>query len=95
MGFLMSDSLTQTQDRIDSGQDRRYGPSVKPWLAHRHLNVGDKIAFYENEEIREGSFLCAFDEIDPSYILGDILNNEDDLKYFCASKNINMKNIFV
>ena len=69
--------------------------SVKPWLAHRHLNVGDKIAFYENEEIREGSFLCAFDEIDPSYILGDVLNSEDDLKYFCASKNITMKNIFM
>ena len=30
MGFLMSDCLTKTQDRIDSGQDRRYGPSVKP-----------------------------------------------------------------
>ena len=77
-----------------TGWDSGKRVSVKPWLAHRHLNVGDKIAFYENEEIREGSFLCAFDKIDPSYILGDVLNNEDDLKYFCISKNINMKNIF-
>jgi len=66
-----------------------------PASAHRHLNMGDKIAFYENEEIREGSFLCAFDEIDPTYILGDVLSNEDDLKYFCASRSINMKNLFI
>jgi len=66
-----------------------------PPNALRHLNTGDKVAFYETNQIREGSFLCALDNLDPAIILEDVLNNEEDLKFFCRNNNLKMSNIIV
>lgn len=67
----------------------------KLWPLSKIFQTGDKVAFYETNQIREGSFLCALDNLDPAIILEDVLNNEEDLKFFCRNNNLKMTNIIV
>lgn len=64
--------------------------------AHTHLKTGDIIAFYDDNEIRVANFLCCSEreKLDPKNIISDLLNREDDLKYFCKTNNLQSENLF-
>ena len=52
------------------------------------------MAFYDSNEIREAAYLCSFqvEEIEPMQIIADILNTEEDLRYFCKINDIESPN---
>ena len=52
------------------------------------------MAFYDNCEIREGTFLCssARERLDAQEILASVLTNEEELRLFCRSNNLGSKN---
>ena len=53
--------------------------------------MGDSVAYNENEEIKEALFLCSSQQ-NTSYnalsMLGNLINKESDLKYFCKMYKI-------
>ena len=55
------------------------------------------MAFYDSNEIREAAYLCSFqvEEIEPMQIIADILNTEEDLRYFCKINDIDSPNTFM
>ena len=52
--------------------------------------MGDSVAFYDNTEIREGSFVCNSKNVnmDAREILSKLINSEHELRNFCKSHNI-------
>ena len=58
---------------------------------------GDKIAFYEENGIREGEFLCSStqDQLDPMYMVAELLPTEDDLKFFCDANGLKSTNLII
>ena len=52
--------------------------------------MGDMVAFYDNTDIREGSFVCSGKgaNMTAKDILGKLLNSEHELRLFCQSNNI-------
>jgi len=54
------------------------------------LKPGDRVAFYDNCEIREGNFLCSSekDPLDAKQLLSEVLSTEEELRNFCKSNNL-------
>ena len=55
---------------------------------------GDRVAFYDNCEIREGTFLCSSlkERLDAQEILASVLTTEEELRLFCRTNNLGSKN---
>ena len=55
------------------------------------------MAFYDSNEIREASYLCSYqiNDIEPIEIITNVLNTEEDLKYFCKINQIQASNMFM
>ena len=59
------------------------------------LKTGERVAYYDNCEIREGNFLCSShskNRFDPKMILAELLSTEDEVKNFCQQNNLCKKN---
>jgi len=60
--------------------------------AYPHLKCGDKIVFYDNTEIKEGSFLLSSEQkstyLNPKAIIGEVLSTEEEIRNFCKSHGI-------
>ena len=59
-----------------------------PETERRLLQRGDTVAYLDDAEIRETSFLCSSDGKGPRFILTELLTTEDDLKCFCQTNNL-------
>ena len=68
-----------------------------PLQSYPLLKQGDKIAFYENNGIREGEFVCSStqDELDPMDMIVELLPTEDDLKVFCEANGLKSSNLII
>jgi len=68
-----------------------------PRGAMKHLKRGDKVVYYESEELLEGAFLCSSETeaLDPQMIVGTLLSTESDLKAFCKQYGLFKENLFL
>ena len=69
-----------------------------PLQSYPLLKQGDRIAFYENNAIREGEFVCSStreDELDPMDMIAELLSTEDDLKVFCEANGLKSSNLII
>ena len=58
------------------------------------MQVGDRVAFQDNCEIREGSFLCSseVESLDAKAILSEVLSTEEDIRNFCLTNSLCSEN---
>ena len=62
-----------------------------------YFQRGDKVVYYESEELLEGAFLCSSETeaLDPQMIVGTLLSTESDLKAFCKQYGLFKDNLFL
>ena len=56
-----------------------------------YVQTGERVAYYDNCEIREGNFLCCStskNRLDPKTILSELLSTEDEVRNFCKENNL-------
>ena len=55
-----------------------------------YLKPGDNVAFFDNCEIREASFLCSSlkDSMTPKEVISEILSTEDEIRNFCKTNQL-------
>ena len=55
-----------------------------------HLKPGDNVAFFDNCEIREASFLCSSlkDSMTPKEVISEFLSTEDEIRNFCKTNQL-------
>lgn len=68
-----------------------------PMAALEHLEIGEMVVFYEAQEIKEGRFICSSRQqgLDPQTIVGNILNNQQDLEHFCKQNSLLTDNLLI
>jgi len=57
--------------------------------------MGDTIAFYEKNEIREGNYLCSASssaQLSPRQILNELLTTDDEIRCFCRHNGVQVDN---
>ena len=62
-----------------------------------YFQVGHKVWYYDKSgKIVDGSFICSSQnhKFDSKWMIVDLLQNENDLKYFCSSNNISFTTTF-
>jgi hypothetical protein len=71
--------------------------SKKPFEDFANLRVGHKVWYYDKTgKIVDGSFICSSKnhKFDSKWMIVDLLQNENDLKYFCSTNNISFTSTF-
>ena len=55
-----------------------------------YLKPGDNVAFFDNCEIREASFLCSSlkDSMTPKEVISEFLSTEDEIRNFCKTNRL-------
>jgi len=58
------------------------------------LKAGDRVAFQDNCEIREGSFLCSseVESLDAKAMVSEVLSTEEDIRNFCLTNSLCSEN---
>ena len=67
------------------------------YVTYMYFQVGHKVWYYDKSgKIVDGSFICSSQnhKFDSKWMIVDLLQNENDLKYFCSSNNISFTTTF-